>query len=209
MADGRRSWAQRFRIPALAGLLVVGLSLGSRSPHAQAPSVPAVAPLAVFMPTAPETGAISSPQPPQPVAQFAAAESHAAPPPPPAPKPVVSFDASDLLLMAQVIQGEAAGQPLNARLGVAAVIINRVRFRGFASTIRGVIDSPGQFQAVGTALFNRRPPAEDVHLAQEAIDGIDPTGGALYFYNPARTAIRSWIRRLPILVRFGEIDFAR
>lgn len=209
MADKGRSWGRRIRVPVLAGLLVMGLSLGSRMPRAHVATAPPAPKVAVLTLTAPKTGAVSSPQAPVPVAQFAAAAHHAAPTRPPTQKPVVPFTRTDVLMIAQVIHGEAAGQPVDARLGVGAVIVNRVRLRRFGATIRSVIEAPGQFQTVGSALFASQPPHSDVRLAQEAIDGIDPTGGALYFYNPARTAVSAWIRRLPILVRFGAISFAR
>lgn len=204
MADGSRTWwARRLRIPALAGILVVGLSMGSR-----APLQALAAPVLVRTPSALQTGAVFAPQPPLPVAEFAAAETKR-PASPPTPRPVISYTQADIALIAQVIQGEAAGQPLNARLAVAAVIVNRVRYRAFAATIRAVIEAPGQFQSVGSALFNRAPSPENERLALEAIDGIDPTGGALYFYNPAHTALTAWIRTRPILARFGALTFAR
>ncbi len=203
MAHGHRLWGRRLRIPVLAGILMVGLGMGGRSPLQLV-----AARVASLTPLAPQTGAISAPQPPMPVAEFAAAQTQR-PTPPPAPKPIIAYTPSDLALMAQVIHGEAGGQPVSAKLGVAAVIVNRVRYPAFPATIRAVIEAPGQFQSFGTALFRRSPRPENERLALEAIEGIDPTGGALYFYNPARTALTSWIRRLPVLARFGAITFAR
>jgi len=136
----------------------------------------------------------------------------AAPPTPPAPTvppAVIPYTGLDLNLMARVVHGEAAGQPTQAKVGVAAVIVNRVRGPGWPKTIAGVIYAPGQFQAVGAPLFEQSPSAADVQAALDALRGADPTGGATFFYNPAQTWSGSWIFTRTTLVTIGAFRFAR
>ncbi len=111
--------------------------------------------------------------------------------------------------MARVIHGEAGGQPLGARLGVAAVIVNRLCAHRFGSSLEAVMLAPGQFQAVGGRLFDLAIPATDRSLARDALERQDPTGGALYFYNPGQTPRHSWIRTRTVLVTIGALSFAR
>ena len=127
---------------------------------------------------------------------------------PPPPASVIPYTAADLNLIARVVHGEADGQPLEARIGVAAVIVNRVRDPGWPKTIPGVIYDPNQFQAVGAPLFNAGPAAADVTAALAALRGQDPTHGAQYFYNPQDTWGGSWIFTRPTLVSIGSFRFA-
>lgn len=120
----------------------------------------------------------------------------------------IPYTAEDLNLMARVVHGEADGEPLNARIGVAAVIVNRVRDPGWPKTIQGVIYAPGQFQAVGYPLFEQGPASEDVQAALAALHGQDPTGGAQFFYDPAQTWRGSWIFTRHTLVTIGDFNFA-
>lgn len=125
-----------------------------------------------------------------------------------APSPVVPYTAADLELMGRVIHGEADDQPLAARIGIAAVILNRVRAAGFPKTIAGVIYAPGQFQAVGAPMFEAGPTASDLAAARDALYGEDPTGGALFFYVPALTDPSSWIFSTRTLITLGVVRFS-
>lgn len=128
---------------------------------------------------------------------------------PPQPPAVIPYGAADLNLMARVVQGEAADQPMAAKIGVAAVIVNRVRSPSWPDTIPGVIYAPGQFQAVGGPLFQSPPSAAAVQAALEALHGVDPTHGATYFYNPAQTWLGSWIYTRTTVITVGAFRFAR
>lgn len=147
----------------------------------------------------------------------AAADAAPAPvstgPPPlpvaPVPPPIIPYTAEDLNLIARVVHGEAGGQPALAKVGVAAVIVNRVRDPGWPKTIPGVIYAPGQFQAVGYPLFERQPSPVDIEAALQALRGEDPTDGAVYFYNPAQTWRGSWIFTRKTLVTIGAFRFAQ
>ncbi len=163
-------------------------------PPAPVPAVPTPAPAAGS--PAPSSAAREPVAQPQPAGDVAARPA------------AVPYAPSDLELIGRVIHGEADGQPYLARVGVAAVIVNRVRSHLFPATITGVVYAPGQFQAVGAPLFEEGPDAEDLTAALAALHGQDPTGGALYFYNPATTWAGSWIFTRPTLATYGAIRFA-
>jgi hypothetical protein len=149
------------------------------------------------------------PVPPAPVSPPRKAVTQPAPAADPVvPAAVVPYTPQELDDMARVVDGEADGQPYLALVGVAAVIVNRVRSGRFPDTIPGVIYAPGQFQAVGGPLYEEGPGPEDVSAALAALHGEDPTHGALYFFNPATTWSGSWIFTLPVLATIGAIRFA-
>lgn len=105
-----------------------------------------------------------------------------------------SNNVSDLQLIARAINGEARGESYEGQVAVGAVILNRVKSSKFPNTIAGVIYQPGAFTAVYDGQINI-PIDEDstvVKAAQDALNGWDPTGGAIYYFNPD-TATSSWI----------------
>lgn len=115
---------------------------------------------------------------------------------------------ADVLLMARVIDSELPTGPEAAQIGIGAVIMNRVHSPLFADTLDGVIYEPGQFQGVGSPLFEERPSAQVLQAATDALQGQDPTGGALYFYNPATTT-SAWALSLQTLATIGPLCFAK
>ena len=104
-----------------------------------------------------------------------------------------SFSESDLDLLARVVRAEAEGEPYDGQVAVAAVILNRVNHPEFPNTIPAVVYEPLAFSVVANGQVNK--PANDsaVQAAHAALNGLDPSGGALYFYNPAKTR-SAWIR---------------
>ncbi|MDK2887907.1 MAG: N-acetylmuramoyl-L-alanine amidase [Thermoanaerobacter sp.] len=119
-----------------------------------------------------------------------------------------SISREDLILMARVIEGEAADEPYIGKVAVGAVIINRTQSGEFPRTIRGVIYQPDAFEAVTNGQYMRPLTRESIAAAQEAISGHDPTGGALYYWNPVK-AQSSWVWSRPIITRIGNHVFAR
>jgi len=115
---------------------------------------------------------------------------------------------ANLDLLARLINGEARGEPYIGQVAVGAVVMNRVRHPSFPKTIAGVIFQPRAFDAVRDGQINMPPKAIAVRAAREAMNGWDPTGGALYYYNP-RTASDRWIRTRPIIKYIGRHAFAR
>jgi len=113
----------------------------------------------------------------------------------------------DLYLLARAVHGEARGEPYIGKVAVAAVILNRVRDPRFPNTIAGVIYQPGAFTAVSDGQINLAPDEESIRAARDAMNGWDPTYGALYYYNPAK-ATSSWIWSRPVHIVIGKHRFA-
>jgi len=114
----------------------------------------------------------------------------------------------DINMLARLIYGEARGEPYLGKVAVAAVTLNRVRSSLFPNTIAGVIYQPGAFTAVSDGQFYMVPDEEAYRAARDAMNGWDPTGGALYFFNPATSTSRwIWTRRVHMVI--GKHRFAR
>lgn len=121
-----------------------------------------------------------------------------------------SSSVSNVQLIARAINGEARGEPYEGQVAVGAVILNRVKSSSFPNTIAGVIYEPGAFTAVSDGQINV-PIKEDstvVKAAQDALNGWDPTGGAIYYFNP-NTATNSWIWSRPLIKTIGKHRFCK
>ena len=114
---------------------------------------------------------------------------------------------SDLTLLARCVYGESRGEPYNGQVAVAAVVLNRVKSSKFPNTIYGVIYQRGAFTAVSDGQINLTPNQSAYNAARDALNGWDPTGGCLYYYNPA-TATSSWIWSLTVHIKIGKHNFA-
>ncbi|WP_169083025.1 spore cortex-lytic enzyme [Paenibacillus sp. PL91] len=99
---------------------------------------------------------------------------------------------NDLQIMANAVYGEARGEPYEGQVAVAAVIINRLKSQSFPNTIYGVIFQPGAFTAVADGQIWLKPNAKAREAVEDAINGWDPSGGCLYYFNPD-TATSKWI----------------
>ena len=121
-----------------------------------------------------------------------------------------SSNASDIQLMARAINGEARGEPYEGQVAVGAVILNRVKDSRFPNTIAGVIYQSGAFTAVSDGQINA-PIAEDSTVykaAEDAMNGWDPTGGCVYYFNPS-TATNKWIWSRPYVKTIGKHRFCK
>lgn len=121
-----------------------------------------------------------------------------------------SNSTSNVQLMARAINGEARGEPYEGQVAVGAVIMNRVKDSNFPNTIAGVIYEAGAFTAVSDGQINV-PIKEDstvVKAARDAINGWDPTGGAIYYYNPD-TATNKWIWSRQTIKVIGKHKFCK
>ena len=121
-----------------------------------------------------------------------------------------SSSASDLQLMARAINGEARGEPYEGQVAVGAVILNRVKSSQFPNTIAGVIYQSRAFTAVADGQINA-PIDENSTVykaAQDAMNGWDPTGGCIYYFNPA-TATNNWIWSRPVVKTIGKHRFCK
>ena len=121
-----------------------------------------------------------------------------------------SSNASDVQLMARAINGEARGEPYEGQVAVGAVILNRVKDSRFPNTIAGVIYQSGAFTAVADGQINA-PIAENSTVykaAEDAMNGWDPTGGCVYYFNP-NTATNKWIWSRPHVITIGKHRFCK
>lgn len=119
----------------------------------------------------------------------------------------VDSNQSDVDMLAKIIWAEARGEPYKGKLAVGAVVVNRVKSPKFPNTIRDVIYAPKQFTPVSNGQFDRATPGEEEYrAAKEALSGLDPTNGALYFYAPNLTTQR-WHETLTHTVTIGSHKF--
>jgi N-acetylmuramoyl-L-alanine amidase len=119
---------------------------------------------------------------------------------------VQGFSQNDIKLMANAVYGEARGEPYIGQVAVAAVILNRVESPLFPDTPAGVIFEPGAFTAVADGQIWLTPNETAKKAVEDAINGWDPTGGALYYFNPD-TATSAWIWTRPQIKRIGKHIF--
>ncbi len=115
---------------------------------------------------------------------------------------------NDVTLLAMTINGEARGEPYEGQVAVGAVILNRVRHSSFPNSIAGVIYQPGAFTAVDDGQIDQPIYQSCFNAARDALNGWDPTGGAIYYYNPV-TATNQWIRSRPIIKTIGKHVFCK
>ena len=117
---------------------------------------------------------------------------------------------SDIQLMARAINGEARGEPYEGQVAVGAVILNRVKDSRFPNSISGVIYQSGAFTAVADGQINA--PIDEgstvYKAAQDAMNGWDPTGGCVYYFNP-NTATNKWIWSRPHVITIGKHRFCK
>lgn len=109
-------------------------------------------------------------------------------------------------LLARVISAEARGEPYSGQVAVGAVILNRVKHPAFPNTIAGVVYQPGAFTCMVDGQFNEPVADSAVRAAREAIAGADPSGGAIYYFNPD-TATSAWIWSRPLIKTIGKHRF--
>jgi N-acetylmuramoyl-L-alanine amidase len=118
------------------------------------------------------------------------------------------FSSSDIYLLAKVIAAEARGESYIGQVAVGAVVLNRVDSSSFPDTVAGVVYQKGAFSAVTDSNWVVEPTAESKKAARDALNGWDPSGGALYYYNPAKTS-NKWIRTRPVITTIGKHVFCR
>ena len=119
-----------------------------------------------------------------------------------------SNNSSNVNLLARAIYGEARGEPYTGQVAVGAVILNRVKSSKFPNTIAGVIYQSGAFDAVSDGQINLNPDSTSKKAAQDALNGWDPSYGAIYYFNPS-TATNKWIWSRPLTVTIGKHRFCK
>ena len=119
-----------------------------------------------------------------------------------------STNSSDLNLLSRLVYGEARGEPYTGQVAVAAVVLNRVKHSSFPNTIAGVIYQSGAFDVVSDGQINLTPNETAKKAAQDALNGWDPSNGAIYYFNPS-TATNKWIWSRPMTVTIGKHRFCK
>ena len=119
----------------------------------------------------------------------------------PASSPSNSVD-----LLARVTSAEARGEPYSGQVAVGAVILNRVEHPSFPNTIAGVVYQPGAFTCMVDGQFNEPVADSAYRAARDALNGADPSGGAIYYFNPD-TATSAWIWSRPLITVIGKHRF--
>jgi len=113
----------------------------------------------------------------------------------------------DLNLLARVVHGEARGESYTGKVAVAAVVLNRVESAKFPNSIAGVVYQKNAFTCVADGQINLAPDSVSYQAAKDAMNGWDPSGGALYYYNPAK-ATSNWIYSRTVIAVIGKHRFA-
>ena len=124
---------------------------------------------------------------------------------------IQSHDASesvnaDVELLARLISAESRGEPYSGQVAVGAVVLNRIRHPSFPNTLSGVIYQTNAFSCIADGQFNEPIDPTAYKAARDALNGVDPSGGALYYYNPAK-ATSSWIWSREVITVIGEHYF--
>ncbi len=118
-------------------------------------------------------------------------------------------NSDNLNLLARVISGEAEDEPYAGKVGVGAVLLNRMQSSAFPHTLAGVVFQPDAFESVTNgAIWWRQPSMDDIKAGAAALSGWDPTYGALYFWNPSKP-VNPWVWTRQILTQIGQQVFAR
>ncbi len=123
-------------------------------------------------------------------------------------KAAYSRKTGDTELLARVIRAEAEAEPYTGQVAVAAVILNRVQSPKFPNTLAGVIYQPRAFESVSNGMVNRTPTESSRKAANAALGGWDPSGGALFFFNPAKVGAKSYVWTRKIIQKIGKHVFA-
>ena len=116
------------------------------------------------------------------------------------------FSSSDVDLLAKIISAESRGEPYQGQVAVGAVILNRIEHPSFPNTLAGVIYQPGAFSCLYDGGVNAPVADSAYRAARDAINGNDPSGGAVYYYNPAKST-NKWIFSRPVITVIGSHRF--
>lgn len=118
------------------------------------------------------------------------------------------YSSSDIELLAKIISAEARGESYTGQVAVGAVVLNRVSHASFPNTVAGVVYQSGAFDAVRDSNWYAGVTSSAKKAARDAINGWDPTGGAIYYYNPKKTS-NKWILSRPIVTTIGNHVFCK
>lgn len=115
---------------------------------------------------------------------------------------------SDMYLLANIISAEARGEPFEGQVAVGACVLNRVEHPSFPDSLYGVVYQPGAFTAITDGQIHENVAESAQKAAREALNGSDPSGGSIYYFNPDKTS-NQWIRSRPVIKRIGSHLFCK
>lgn len=118
------------------------------------------------------------------------------------------YSSNDITLLAKLIAAEARGESYTGQVAVGAVVLNRVKHSSFPDTVSGVIYQKGAFSAVNDSNWSAAPNETSRKAAQDCINGWDPSGGAIYYYNPQKTS-NSFMLSRPVIKTIGNHVFCK
>jgi len=113
---------------------------------------------------------------------------------------------ANIYLLARIISAEARGEPYTGQVAVGAVVLNRIEHPSFPDTLAGVIYQKGAFTAITDGQFNQPISDSAYRAARDALNGWDPTGGCIYYYNPKKTS-NKFIWSRPVVITIGDHRF--
>lgn len=116
------------------------------------------------------------------------------------------YNDSEVSLLARIISAESRGEPYSGQVAVGAVILNRIEHPSFPDTLAGVIYQPGAFSCLNDGQVNAEVYESSKRAAADAINGMDPSSGAIYYYNPEKTT-NSFMLSRPVLTVIGKHRF--
>jgi N-acetylmuramoyl-L-alanine amidase len=123
-------------------------------------------------------------------------------------KKTVSSNPNVVEQMARIIHSEARGETFQGQVAVGAVVLNRVQSEQFPDSISEVIFQPGQFSAILDGQYKLPPDSSAYRAARDALNGADPTNGALFYHNP-KIATSAWSLKRPAVATIGNHIFTR
>jgi N-acetylmuramoyl-L-alanine amidase len=114
---------------------------------------------------------------------------------------------ANIQLLARIITAEAQSEPYHGQVAVGAVIMNRIQHPSFPDTLSGVIYQSGEFTSVSNRQYRKPPTQTALAAARDALAGWDPTGGAVYFFNPRNTR-NTFLHNRPVITTIGNHRFS-
>lgn len=120
-----------------------------------------------------------------------------------------SYSRSEVMLLARLINGEARGEYYTGQVAVGGVVLNRVASPKFPNTLSGVIYQRNEFSVVNDGQINLTPSQTAIKAAEDAMNGWDPSNGALYYWNPVKAPNNKFLNSRPIVARIGNHVFAK
>lgn len=113
---------------------------------------------------------------------------------------------ANISLLARIISAEGRGETYIGQVAIGAVICNRIEHPSFPDSLSGVIYQNGAFTALVDGQFNEPISDSAYSAARDALSGWDPSGGAIYYYNPDKTS-NSFIYSRPVIKVIGNHRF--